>query len=114
MRRIIFSLMLFGACGTVKNVRKQNIDIVGTWCLTTNQINYPTITFGNDSLVTLGSKMDTVYSHKYYLQGDRIYFVLANGKISESEIIRQVQDSLILKTLLELKTEQIYYRCKDK
>jgi hypothetical protein len=107
-------LILFASCGTVKNIHK-NTDIFGTWCLVaTNEINYPTITFKENSFATLGSKMDTVYGHKYYLKGDKLYFVLADAKVSRNKIIKLTGDSLILETLLSNNQKQSYYRCNKK
>ena len=111
MKTAIFTLMLFFSFAFTKIEQKQSTSIVGTWCLTTNGINYPTITFGNDSLATLGSKMDTVYSYKYYMKNGKLCLILPNAMVNKINIVKLTKDTLILGGLIENTTKQIYYRC---
>lgn len=90
----------------------KDYSIIGRWCLITNEINYPSLTFGNDSIAIFDSKMDTLYSFKYYVNGDNLNLFQPNGDTNEYRILKLTKDSLRFGTLLEHKVEQIYYRCK--
>ncbi len=86
--------------------------ILGTWHLTANQINYPTITFSNGD-ATLTSKGDTIYRYKYYLQNNDIIFVDVYNNKFKSHIKKISKDTLIFNSLLANKSIQVYEKIKN-
>ena len=108
---IIFGL-LFGSCGTLQKIENGNSTIVGKWCLGSNEINYPTVTFGTNSMAVFSSRMDTVYTFRYYVQSNKLNLVQPTREINKDRILKLTKDSLVFETLLEHKTKQVYYRCK--
>lgn len=110
---IVIILFLFlNSCGVSKK-NNPKLVIVGKWCLVDKKsINYPTITFDNEGIAIFTSKMDTVYSYKYFIKNDELNLIQPSRKVNVDKIIKISKDSLVLKSLLENKKEQIYYRCK--
>lgn len=110
-------ILIVGAlvsCGATRKLNRGQDLIIGTWCLVGNQVNYPTITFRTDALATFDSRIDTVYSFKYSIDGKYLNLVQPDTSISRNRILTLSKDSLIFETLLENKTKQTYYRCKEK
>ena len=109
MKKAILGVMVFvfiQSCSVNKS-------IVGEWCLDDNtQLNYPVIKFGVDSIAVFSSKMDTVYSFKYYKKGDYLHLVQPTGNIAKEKILYISKDSLVFKSLIENKTPQRYIKCK--
>ena len=102
------------ACSSSQKINNVSNEIIGTWCLVGNQINYPTVTFSMDALATFDSKIDTVYSFKYSIDGKYLNLVQPDESISRNRILSLSKDSLVFETLLENKKKQSYYRCKEK
>lgn len=89
-----------------------NKSLVGKWCLNDNtHLNYPTITFGIDSIAVFSSKMDTVYSFKYYKKNNYLHLVQPTGEVIKEKILYLNKDSLVFKSLIENKTLQKYTKC---
>ena len=108
MKKIILGVIVFvfiQSCTVNKS-------IVGKWCLDDKtQLNYPVITFGIDSIAVFSSKMDTVYSFKYYKKNNYLHLVQPTGQIIKEEILYLNKDSLVLKSLMENKVLQKYTKC---
>jgi hypothetical protein len=116
MKKVITILIIYAlaSCGATHKLNKLQDSIIGTWCLVENQTNYPTITFRADALATFDSRIDTVYSFKYSIDGKYLNLVQPDTSISRNRILTLSKDSLVFETLLENKTKQTYYRCKEK
>lgn len=101
------------SCSSSKTVHKNAYaeSIIGRWCLTVNQTNYPSITFREDSLSIFDSRGDTVYWFKYYVKEPYLYLVQPNHEVKKNKILKLSSDSLIFETLLEHRIRQSYYRC---
>lgn len=88
--------------------------LYGKWCLLNkDQLNYPKIIFQKNSIAILTSKMDTVYTHKYYLKNKELIFFMDEANINSNKILSLEKDTLRLKTLLLNKFEQVYYKCDN-
>jgi len=111
---IILTIGVLVSCGSTQKLGRGQDVIIGTWCLVGNQINYPTITFRSDALATFDSRIDTVYSFKYSVDDKYLNLVQPDASISKNRILTLSRDSLVFETLLENKTKQTYYRCKEK
>jgi hypothetical protein len=107
----IFWLLL--ACHHQKRINDLGNEIIGTWCLVSNQINYPRIKFNADKLATFDSRIDTVYFFAYSINKASLKLVERDSTISENRILLLTKDSLIFETLREHKSLQVYYRCKE-
>lgn len=82
-------------------------DLIGTWHLSKDEINYPTITF-KEVRVNLTSRGDTFYVYEYHLQGENLIFVDILGNKFKNHITFLNRDSLIFETLLQNKSIQVY------
>jgi hypothetical protein len=111
---VLSTILMLLACGSSQKINSVSNEIIGTWCLVGNQINYPTITFKPDKLATFDSKMDTVYSFRYSISKPYLKIIQPDASIIENRILILTKDSLIFETLLENKTQQVYYRCNKK
>ncbi len=114
--RILFFVgisVLFASCFTMATSKSNSTKLVCRWCLIGNQLNYPTLTFQNDSLAVFGSRGDTVFRFKYYIKSQNLYLIRPEGEIVQNKILHLSNDSLRLESLLENKTVQVYYRCKN-
>jgi len=97
----------------ISNPTKSDKRIVGRWCLTTNQTNYPSITFRNDSLSIFDSRGDTIYWFKYYVSNSVLWLIQPNGELNGNRIMKLSKDSLIFETLLEHQVKQSYFKCDN-
>lgn len=115
MRFIILYILLTLSCTPTKNIQKNILskNIIGRWCLTVNQTNYPSITFREDSLAIFDSRGDTVYRFKYYLSESDLFLVQPTSEVRKNHILSLTKDSLIFETLLEHNTRQSYYKCNQ-
>jgi hypothetical protein len=86
--------------------------IKGKWCVYTDKVNYPKIEFGPKYRLTLMSSADTIYSHKYHLKKNKVGIILSLSDTVYHEILKLTKDSLTLKSLLENKEVQKYFRCE--
>ena len=94
MKNIITILLLaILSCNGTKKIAN-NSDLIGTWCLQGNQINYPTLTFRKNSIAEFGSRMDTVYSFKYMIDVDYLNLVLPDSSVSKNRIITLTKSKL--------------------
>lgn len=105
--------VMFASCFLIATSRSNSAKLVGRWCLIDNQINYPTLTFQSDSLAIFGSRGDTVYRFKYYVKAQTLYLIRPEGEIVQNKILNISNDSLRFESLLENKTVQAYYKCKN-
>lgn len=112
---LIFGI-LFYSCITSKKVDMKNSVnndlIIGRWCSSLNTADYPHLTFRQDGYAIFDCKIDTVFGLKYKIEGSHLLFISATKSIDRNKILELTQDSMILETLLELETKQVYYRCK--
>jgi hypothetical protein len=115
LMKYLLILIICYACISQKKNRKgiQEPDLIGTWCLTTKQINYPSISFKKDSIAIFTSLGDTIYSFKYYMNNKNLYLVNDN-RLTENKILKLTRDSLVFENLVEHNIRQIYYRCDGK
>lgn len=112
MKNVFIIIAVLLSCNTTKKIEGRSDTIIGRWCLLNpNQLNYPTLTFGMDSIAIFSSKMDTVYSFKYFVEGNYLNLVQPSTKVNRDRILKLTSDSLILETLLEHKIKQVYYKC---
>lgn len=103
-------LLLLHSCFLYKT--RFTSTIIGRWCLVnTSQINYPKISFNKDSIAVFESRMDTVYSFKYYIKKRYLILTQSNGKIIKNKIIFLNNDSLVFRSLIENKNIQVYIKC---
>ena len=106
-----YALIILCASCTSTKVVSNNELIIGTWNLTTTQINYPAIKFEKaDRIAWFHSKADTLYFFHYKLEKHNLILIDNNNKKTENEIILLNQDTLRFKALLENQTPQIYIR----
>ena len=104
-------ILIIFSCVSTKETGKENM-LLGNWCLeSVKQLNYPIITFKADSIAIFSSKMDTVYSFKYYQKDDFLNIVQSNNDIIKAKINFISKDSLVFETLLENNFKQIYHKC---
>jgi len=108
---MLFAITLISSCISIKDSTNSEKYIVGKWCLLDEKINYPTITFTEDSLAVLGSRMDTIYYYKYFVNGNYLHLMNFENKNAKIPILTFTRDSLILGSLLENKEIQTYYKC---
>lgn len=111
MKKIIIILItsVLVSCNSTNKLHSKQSAIIGTWRLVGNQINYPTISFTADGHATFHSRIDTVYSFKYFVENKYLNIVLPDTSISKNRILALTRDSLIFETLLENKKKQTYY-----
>ncbi|HEV9036260.1 MAG TPA: hypothetical protein VGQ51_06570 [Puia sp.] len=114
MKILLIGFCLVGLilCTSVAIDKQSGPSIVGLWCLSSSQPNYPTIRFQADSIAEFGSRLDTVYTFKYYLKGGYVNVMTGAGKMYRNKIVKLTDDSLVFQGLLELKQNQIYHKCK--
>jgi len=110
MKKIILGVVVFmQSCTVNKDLHKS---FVGKWCLNDKtQLNYPVINFGTDSIAVFSSKMDTVYSFKYYKKENYLHLVQPTGNVIKEKILYLSKDSLVFKSLMENKAPQKYTKC---
>lgn len=114
MKVVVFFLavIMIMSCAIAKPASKGiSNELIGRWCLTKNQTNYPTLVFEHDSLAVFESRADTVYGFKYYVIDRSLYLIQPTGKIEQNKILTFTKDSLSFESLLENKAVQMYYRC---
>jgi len=112
MRKFILYVTVFIITQSCFVYKKPNNEIIGKWCLLNKyQLNYPKINFYKDSIAIFESKMDTVYSYKYYLKGKWLYLIQPNGRENKNKILFINKDSLVFTSLIENKNKQVYKRC---
>lgn len=111
--KYLIIIVFLTSCYSSKNfyVNKAKDSIIGKWCLTNNQINYPSIIFNEDSTCILNSLSDTVYRFKYYLKNKDLYITMNKNNVVINRILKFTNDSLIFENLLEKSNSQTYYRC---
>jgi hypothetical protein len=115
MKKLLIILAIFFSTFISYEISAQTIDkskLTGTWYLSENKINYPSLTFHKHYAV-LTSRGDTVYNYKYFLQGNDLVLVDMFDKKFKNAIVALDADSLIFETLLENKEVQRYYRNKN-
>ena len=56
--------------------------------------------------------MDTSYIYGYNIEDNDLIILKYDTPKIRNKILKLTKDSLILETLLENKTKQVYYRCK--
>ncbi len=95
-----------------QNKQLESKDIMGKWSLTTDNINYPQLTFLKDSSAIFTSRGDTVYRFKYYIKSSDLILKDINNVTSKDKIIKLNQDSLVFETLRVNKQPQRYFRKK--
>lgn len=105
--KIVIVSLLYFSCDASKK-----LNIRGTWCLTSTQINYPKIEFINDSIVELRSLADTFYSYKYRIENNILIVHQSGGEISMNIFRWKGADTIIFESLLENRKPQTYVRCK--
>lgn len=111
---LIFGILLCSCSISKKSSTNNSIsdnEILGRWCSKLNTADYPHLTFRQDGYVIFDCKIDTVFGLKYTVNRNYLLITPTNKPINSNKILKLTQDSLILETLLELKTEQVYYRC---
>lgn len=111
---LIFSVLFYSCIIYNKGGSKNNTyvnKILGRWCSISDTADYPHLTFEKDGYVIFDCKIDTAFGLKYSLDGIYLRVTPTNKPESRSKILKLTQDSLILETLLELRTKQVYYRC---
>lgn len=116
MKYLIFIIIFLTSCNASKkfSIKEDNVNIIGRWCLTANQINYPSIIFKEDSTCILNSLADTIYIFKYYLKDKDLYIIRNNNDVVINRVLKFTKDSLILESLLENKNIQTYYSCNKR
>ncbi len=111
MKYLLITIFFCSCVSPKKNQKDAGmIDLLGTWCLTERQINYPSLTFQKDSIAIFTSFGDTIYSFRYYQKNNTLNLTTTKG-IIRNEIIKHTKDSLIFKNLIEHGFIQRYYRC---
>ena len=97
---------------TLKKVNIHNDKILGRWCSLSAAADYPNLTFGRDGCAIFDCKIDTIFGLKYTLNKKQLILMPTSKTGYKIKILKLTQDSLVLGTLLEHKTAQVYYRCK--
>jgi hypothetical protein len=116
MKYLFCLLMPFvSSCYSQKKIESEKA-IQNTWCLVKRpegpEINYGRIILNNESIIELRSRADTVYSYKYRIEKGYLTIIKDTNDIIKNRILKLTEDTLILGSLLEKQTTQIYYRCK--
>jgi hypothetical protein len=112
MKSIIIILgLLCGSCSTTKQIKHSSDKIIGRWCSVSNTADYPHLTFRQDGYVIFDCKVDTIFGLKYSIANNYLQLMRENKPITKNKILKFTQDSLVFETLLELKMQQVYYRC---
>lgn len=111
---LLILIVLVLSCTSTKYPIVQKKAIVGTWCLKKELTGYPTITFAEDSLVVLSSKIDTIYFYRYFVDGNYLYLQNFEDKKAKIPILKFTKDSLVLASFLENNETQAYYKCDSK
>jgi hypothetical protein len=115
IKGIVITIVLLFSCTTTKmkttdtNIRNL---IERKWCSAHYSIKYPFIEFMPDSIVYLDPRFDTFYMYWYFVKDNKLE-IIKDGKVNRSEILYISKDSLILSSLLEFDTIQIYERCES-
>jgi hypothetical protein len=110
---IVFLVFLHCSCSALKNGGAKN-KIIGRWCSLSTQADYPHLTFRQDGYAFFDCKIDTIFGLKYILDRSQLIFISTDKPTYKSKILKLTEDSLILETLLEHNTKQVYYRCGEK
>ena len=88
-------------------------DLLGTWLLNKEQVNYPTLDFYPDSTAIFGSYCDTIYRFTYKTLGDTLVLKDLNDNVRYNRI-KIINDSvLVFYNLIDLNEEQVYRRRKS-
>jgi len=115
IKGIAILIVLLFSCSTTK-MKMTDMDIRNLierkWCLTSYSIKYPVIEFAPDSIVYLDPRFDTFYMYFYFIKDNKLE-IIKDGKVNRSEILYISKDSLILSSLLEFDTIQIYESCES-
>lgn len=100
-------LIVLSSCST-HQVTKDNI--FGEWELQSQDspINYPSISFGKDSIAVLTSRADTIYRYQYRVVDNSIFFKDMTGNESEFKISEVNDSTLIFESLFEHPDRQVY------
>lgn len=109
----IFTLLLLNGCIQNK-VFNYEENIIGYWCLNSEDLNYPSIIFNEDSSAIFNSHIDTVYTFKYFVEKNYLHIYRSNKNGTDKyEILYLDDDSLVFNTLIEKDKKQIYLRCRE-
>jgi|SRR5580700_9732397 hypothetical protein len=112
MKNIIFILAILLCSFFAIQDKAGDSEILGRWCSTLRNATYPHLTFKQDGYVLFDCKIDTFFARKYIITGNELLFSSKDKLMDKSSILKLTKDTLILATLLENKTVQVYYRCR--
>ena len=108
---IIIVALLFVSCGTTKQEENNNT-FIGIWCSKSSAADYPHLSFRQDGYVVFDCKIDTIFGLKYSIHNNYLLLISKKNSIIKNKILKHTKDSLVLETLLDLQSPQIYFRCK--
>lgn len=115
IKGIAIIIVLLFSCTTSK-MKMTDTDIRNLikrkWCLASYSIKYPVIEFAPDSIVYLDPRFDTFYMYWYFIKDNKLE-IIKDGKVNRSKILYISKDSLVLSSLLEFDTIQVYERCES-
>jgi len=107
----IFLIFQLNSCFILKNNENKihTKNILGVWRSKEKQSKHPSLNFGPDSLVSVGSNIDTVYWFKYFLKNR--YLILRSGsEVIKNKILKLDSDSLVFESIFKIPSRQSYFR----
>lgn len=110
----LFLIFLLTSCANSKALINKNL-IIGSWCLPKDklkEINYGRIDLSKDSVIVMRSRADTIYSFKFIVSENELLIVKSPTDTVKNHILKMTPDSLVLSSLMEKSSKQVYYRCK--
>ncbi len=107
----LLAICLLISCGSSHIKKDKKESLLGKWILTTDQVNYPEISFTGSSAI-FRSKGDTVYIFEYHLKDNTITLIDFHQTQFNARIVKLTTDSLIFSRLVNNKSIQRYYRGK--
>jgi len=113
MKNFIFILfIIIYSCGSTKIENFNSDKIIGKWCASSNEGNYPSLTFKENGYAVFDSKIDTIYFFAYTLKENYLTILPLNEPDNRNRVLKLTNDTLILESLLENKYVQVFSRCK--
>ena len=109
-------LILFIGCTTIDkiSIKKQKLgdELIGSWCLKSN-VNFSSrLSFYEDSLVSLHSKIDTFSLYRYFFDENSIVLSAPNQKAIRFHVLKLEKSTMLLKVPVYSDLEIQFSRCR--
>lgn len=113
---ICITILSVISCSPTRNLsikeHKLSKEIIGSWCKKSSANFSSRLSFYEDSLVTLGSNIDTVFLYRYSILSTSIVLTAPNEQAIELHVLKLEEDILLLKASSFSNLEITYSRCK--